>query len=173
MNILPEIELDATTHQAIQILRNSSFPDSAVERSYYKQLPHYRALQYAGAELIGHAGLDYRVINVGEKALKILGIIDFCVHVDRRGQGIGTAMLEQLSAYAERKDVDFIILIADNEDFYIRNGFQQVQSRNFWLRIDEHKNYDVAREDIDDLYIKPVGSKKWPVGDVDWLGSMF
>jgi predicted N-acetyltransferase YhbS len=173
LKILPEIELDECMHLTIQKLRNASFPDTQLKRSYFKQLPHYRALKYENNKLIGYAGLDYRAIRVGELVYKILGIIDFCVHRTMRGQGIGASMLRELSDYALSKDVDFIILISDNSNFYIRNGFQQVRATNSWLRIDEHKNYGVAFEHLDDLYVKPVGNKIWTTGHVDWLGYMF
>ena len=73
LNILAEIDLDSCTHFVIQELRNSSFPDHQVERSYFKQLPHYRALQYENDKLIGYMGLDYRIIGVADTVYKIFG----------------------------------------------------------------------------------------------------
>jgi predicted N-acetyltransferase YhbS len=173
MEILPEIELDESTHLAIQELRNASFPDAKVKRSYYKQLPHYRVLKYENRKLIGCGGLDYRAIRVGNEVYKVLGVMDLCVREDKRGQGIGTSILSELSDYAKKRDVDFIILVSDNDNFYIHNGFYQIKTHNSWLRIDEHKNYGVAFEKLDDLYVKPVGDKVWKSDYVDWLGYMF
>ncbi|MCC4219269.1 GNAT family N-acetyltransferase, partial [Vibrio parahaemolyticus] len=44
MDIYPEIELSKEQHNSIEVLRNKSFPEHQVTRSYYKQLPHMRAL---------------------------------------------------------------------------------------------------------------------------------
>jgi predicted N-acetyltransferase YhbS len=99
--------------------------------------------------------------------------MDLCVREDKRGQGIGTSILSELSDYAKKRDVDFIILVSDNDNFYIHNGFYQIKTHNSWLRIDEHKNYGVAFEKLDDLYVKPVGDKVWKSDYVDWLGYMF
>ena len=44
MEIISEIEVSKQQHQAITTLRNRSFPEHQVQRSYYKQLPHMRAL---------------------------------------------------------------------------------------------------------------------------------
>lgn len=172
MDIYPEIELSQEQHDAIEILRNKSFPDHQVGRSYFKQLPHMRALKYNGNQLIGYMGLDYRVVSVGNETYKVLGVSDFCVDKRFQNQGIGTAMLSQLSEYASTKDVDFIILISDLHDFYIDNGYVRLNSLCSWLRIHEHKNYGVAVEQVDDLYVKPLSGKTWAVGHLDWLGYM-
>ncbi len=173
MKIIAEIDLTAKQHRQIQKLRNSSFPEHKVDRSYYKQLPHYRVLEYDTSRLIGYMGLDYRVIGVGESCYKILGVIDLCVDKKQRGKGTGTSMLAQLSDFAAKKDVDFIILISDHAEYYLKNGFERIKAHSSWLRLHEHKNFGVAFDHIDDLFVKSVQGKKWPPGHVDWLGYMF
>ncbi|MCK8071188.1 GNAT family N-acetyltransferase [Vibrio sp. 1CM23M] len=173
MEIISEIEVSKEQHQAITALRNSAFPDHQVERSYYKQLPHMRALQYREGRLVGYLGLDYRMVSVGDSAYKVLGVIDFCVAENVRGKGIGTSMLSELDEYAKDRDVEFIILISDLHDFYSSQGYVQTPSTNSWLRLHEHLSHGVAVEEIDDLYVKPLNGKQWPLGDIDWLGYMY
>ncbi|MGR2947549.1 hypothetical protein ABMX85_19855 [Vibrio vulnificus] len=95
MDIVFEINVTEVQHKAIEALRNCSFPEHQANRSYYKQLPHMRALQYEGDMLVGYLGLN------------------------------------------------------------------------------EHTNYGVAVEHIDDLFIKPVSGKEWANGHLDWLGYMY
>ncbi|MDD1827070.1 GNAT family N-acetyltransferase [Photobacterium sp. ZSDE20] len=173
MEIISEIEVSKEQHQAITALRNSAFPDHQVERSYYKQLPHMRALQYEQEKLVGYLGLDYRMISIGDNAYKVLGVIDFCVAEDVRGKGIGSSMLSELDMYATGRDVDFIILISDLDNFYSAKGYNRVCATNSWLRLNEHLNHGVAVEEIDDLYVKPINGVSWPSGNVDWLGYMY
>ncbi|HHC7361176.1 N-acetyltransferase [Vibrio parahaemolyticus] len=118
-------------------------------------------------------GLDYRVVSVGDEIYKVLGVSDFCVEQSSQRNGIGTAMLSQLSEYASSKDVDFIILISDLDAFYTANGYLRLSSLSSWLRIHEHKNYGVAVDQVDDLYVKPISGKTWAVGHIDWLGYMY
>jgi predicted N-acetyltransferase YhbS len=118
-------------------------------------------------------GLDYRVVGVGNAAYKILGVIDFCVREDKRRQGVGASMLKELSDYAEIKDVDFLMLISDDDRYYTRKGFKQIQAPSSWLRINDYKSYGVAFDHLDDLFIKATGDKNWQAGHVDWLGYMF
>ncbi|NAX48425.1 GNAT family N-acetyltransferase [Photobacterium halotolerans] len=173
MNIKPELDVTSDEHAAITALRNEAFPDHQVARSYYKQLPHMRALEYKDERLVGYLGLDYRVIGVGEYAFKVLGVIDFCVAKAHQGQGIGSAMLSQLSEYSKSRDVDFIVLVSDLTKFYTDNGFRQIHAPSAWLRLHEHKNFGVAFEHLDDLFIKPISGKHWESGQLDWLGYMF
>lgn len=174
MQIIHEINLDKNTEKLITELRNNCFPDFTIDRSYYKQLPHIRCLQFDEAELIGYMGLDFRVISVGETPIKVLGVIDFCVSNASRSNGIGTQMLNELTEYAKSKNVDFIILMADDARIYLDNGFQHVPNvPASWLRIHEHKNLGIAFEYLDELYIKPVSQRQWQQGHVDWLGYMF
>lgn len=173
LKVIAELDVEHSVKEDIQELRNSCFPEYSFDRSYYKQLPHYRVVEYKDAQLIGYMGLDYRVVSVNGLPFKTLGVIDLCVSSDFRGKGLASEMLASLSSYAECRDVDFLMSIADDAKIYASNGFSPVNSYNSWLRIDEHKNYGVAVECIDDLYIKQVGQLKWPVGHVDWLGYMF
>ena len=173
MDIIPEIDLSREQHDAIRTLRNSSFPEHQAERSYFKQLPHMRALEYQDKQLLGHMGLDYRVISAGGEAYKVLGVIDFCVKKAFRGRGIGSAMLSQLSSFAENKDVDFIILISELKDFYASQGYLRISGINSWLRLHNYTNYGVAVEYVDELHIKSIRGKAWAGGHVDWLGYMF
>jgi GNAT superfamily N-acetyltransferase len=174
MQFINEIDLDEKTEALIKDLRNASFPEYASKYSYYKQLPHIRCLYSDQSDLLGYMGLDYRVVAVGGIPFKILGVIDFCVSELARGKGIGSLMLDELTAFAKSKEVDFIMLMSDTPSFYECNGF--IHKKNIpssWLRIHEHKNLGVAFEHLDDFFIKPTSNKKWPEGHVDWLGYMF
>lgn len=144
MDVYPEIELSKEQHNAIEVLRNKSFPEHQVARSYYKKLPYIRALKYKDDQLVGYMELDYRVISVGDEIYKVLGVSDFCVDLRFQRQGIGNAMLYKLSEYASAKDVGFIILISDLDDFYAANGYLRLNSRSPWLLIHEHKNYGIV-----------------------------
>lgn len=173
MKIVYEINVTEKQHKEIMMLRNQSFPKHQVSRSYFKQLPHIRALQYEGDVLIGYLGLDYRVIKVGNEVHRVLGVVDFCVAEHYRGQGLGTFMLSEISLFSEGKGVDFIILLSELQSFYSARGYIQVKETNSWLRLHEHTNYGVAVEHVDELYIKPMSAKTWGGGHIDWLGYMY
>jgi ribosomal protein S18 acetylase RimI-like enzyme len=171
---LIEFDIEADNHNQITNLRNLCFPENKSNYSYYKQLPHFRYLAFDNNILIGYLGVDHRVISVGSSVFSIFGIIDLCVAPSHRGHGIATHLLTLLSELAEEKSIDFLFLVAEEKKLYIKNGFKVVSNYCSWLRIDEHKNYGVALEKIEnELMIKQIGTKSWINQPIDLLGYMF
>ncbi|MEM7758645.1 MAG: GNAT family N-acetyltransferase [Cyanobacteria bacterium P01_A01_bin.40] len=177
MKIIKLIEHDIGTnaHSQITKLRNICFPNSKKNRSYYKQLPHFRYLAYDNEQLIGQMGVDHRVISVGDSIFSIFGVIDLCVIPNYQRQGIATQLLNILTKLAEEKSIDFLLLVADNDKLYAKNGFKYVSSYCSFLRIHEYQNYGVAFEKIENEFmVKQIGKKSWRQdGLMDLLGYRF
>ena len=176
MEIIKTIEFDISkyTHQQITNLRNNSFPKNTKPRSYYKQLPHFRYLAFDRDTLVAHMGIEHRVIRVGDSVFTIFGVVDLCVKQSDRGQGIASKLLSLLTDLAREKSIDFLFAVVDNERLYSKNGFQTVSNYCSWLRIDEHKNYGVAIEKIENEFmVKQIGDKLWVDEPIDLLGHMF
>ena len=173
LKVVSEIDLTSDEHETITSLRNASFPDHRVLRSYFKQLPNYRLLNYQAKMLVGYMGLDHRAIGINGVPLKVLGIIDFCVAKKSRGIGIGSAMLQFVHEFALKKNVDFLMLISERGTIYRNNGFQNIETEHSWLKVHDHQNHGVASERISEFYIKPIQSTNWPSGKVDWLGYIY
>ncbi len=173
MQIIPEINIRDNLRREIESLRGRSFPGLLVDQSYYKQLPHYRAVVYMKNDLCAYMALDYRVISIDERPYKVLVVIDFCIDPSYRGIGIGARMLNDLVSSTKGNSIDFVILVAHESEFYTCEGFRCCKSTGSWLEIDKHKNHGVTGGEISDLYVKQVGSKPWREGHIDWLGYMF
>jgi GNAT superfamily N-acetyltransferase len=173
IKFLAEFNIEEEAHVQITEIRNCCFPETAKKRSYFKQLPHFRFLAYEGLRLVGQMGVDHRVISVGDSVFKIFGVIDLCVVEEKRGLGIGSSMLQSLAGLAQEKSVDFLFFVADNHQLYLKNGFTLVSNYFQWLRIDEHKNYGVAIEKIDnEILAKKIKDKEWSDEPVDLLGYL-
>jgi len=169
-----EHELERHQHDEITRIRNASFPDCCHQRSYHKQLPHFRILATVAGDIVGHLGIDHRMIRVGDSAISIFGIIDLCVDIDSRAQGIGSKLLTRAHDMAMRHNVDFLLLMASDHRLYKKNGFLSVNDVCSWLRIDDHRNYGVAVETIHaEMMAKAVNKSEWPNGPIDLLGYMF
>lgn len=169
-----EYDIEPSLHEEITKLRNACFPSTAKDRSYFKQLPHFRYLAYEDGRLVGHMGIDHRVISVGNAIFSIFGIIDLCISGCSQGKGIASAMLERVSGLAKEKRIDFLFLVADDHRIYEKNGFKLISNYLVWLRIHEHKSYGVGIERIEkELMIKQIGEKIWPDEPVDLLGYLF
>ena len=168
-----EYDIDPDLHGQITNLKNESFPGYEKPRSYYKQLPHFRFLVFEADQLIGHMGIDHRVISVGDDVFTIFGITDLCVAANYRCQGIASRLLTEVFNLGSDKHIDFLFLVATDHRLYIKNGFMPLSSYCTWLRISDHKNYGVTIEWLDELLIKQIGPKEWSQKPIDLLGYLF
>ena len=168
-----EHDIDPDLHVQITTLKNACFPEYKKLRSYYKQLPHFSFLAFDAAQLIGHMGIDHRVISVGDDVFTIFGIIDLCVEANYRRQGIASRMLTEVFNLGSDKHIDFLFVVANDHRLYLKNGFTSLSSYCTWLRISDHKNYGVTIEWLDELLIKQIGHKEWTQKPIDLLGYLF
>jgi GNAT superfamily N-acetyltransferase len=171
---LNEWEIDAPLRERAESLLRASFPGYPA-RSYFKLPPHLRYFACGGDEVVGHMGVEHRVIRVGDVVFDIVGVVDLCVSERLRSRGIAAALLEEVTTYAQRCDADFILLFADRHDLYLRAGWTLVDNLCTWLKIDGHQTLGIAMGEslADCMMVKPVGDRDWPSGDVDMLGHVF
>jgi len=179
MNIefVPEIQVDNSTSAAIVELLAQCFPGEGHDgRDYFKQLPHYRLLAYEEERLVGHLGVDLRMMNLNGQAVTVFGAIDVCVSPDRQGSGIGSALLKRFEAIARDSNrVDFLFLVSKNPAIYKSLGYKKTTLRTKWLKIDQHKNLGVGDELITDAFFlyKTISDNQWSDGELDLLGYMY
>jgi len=171
-------EIGEKTNEQLKNLLQSCFPEAEFQqRTYFKQLPHYRILATENEQLVGHLGIDYRVMNLNGEAVKVFGVIDLCVSESVRGRGIGSKLMREFEAIATKShhQIDFLFLVTETAKFYENLGFQQSKLTVTWLKIDQHNNYGQGTEAIDDAFfmIKAVSDKTWQDGDLDMLGYMY
>lgn len=171
---LNEYDIDNKLEESLKSLLTESFTDVyPLDRIYYKQIPHFRYLAYDEETLIAQVGLDYRIMNLNGSNIKVLGIIDLCVKEQYRGKNIASVLLNKVEEFARIHNLDFLLLFADRETVYQRNGFVHANNICKWLKINEHKTLGVGEEEIDELMIKKVGHKDWEDGYLDMLGYLY
>ncbi len=149
----------------------AGYPD----RSYFKLPPHFRYLAMrSGSVLAAQMGVELRVIRVGDAVLRTFGVVDLCVRPNERSHGLASRLLAEVTEFARACGMDFVILFADDDRLYTRNGWARVRNRCSWLKIDDHTTLGLARRaDPDAMMVKAVGERAWPEGDVDLLGHLF
>ncbi|MDT0123059.1 GNAT family N-acetyltransferase [Paenibacillus sp. RRE4] len=172
-----EYNIDEKLEADIQNVLNRCFPEIyPTNRIYFKQLPHLRFLAFNQEnQLVGHVGLDYRVMNLNGEIIKVLGLIDLCVSINNRSEGIGSLLLSEIDRLSKKGSVDFILLFADNTNLYTKNGYQTVENNCTWLKINHgsQNTIDIGSESINGLMIKKVGNKEWVQGNLDLLGYLY
>ncbi|MEK4484315.1 GNAT family N-acetyltransferase [Psychrobacillus sp. FSL H8-0484] len=172
-----ECEIDNELTENIQELLTESFQNMYPNnRIYFKQVPHFRFLAFNEEKhLLAQVGLDYRVMNLSGKLIKVLGIIDLCVSRESHAKGIASLLLEEIDKYCEKKDIDFLLLFADNKTLYLKNGYKSVKNKCKWLKIDDRNQtiLGIGYEESSELMIKKIGMNEWTEGDLDFLGYLY
>ncbi|WP_342599859.1 GNAT family N-acetyltransferase [Psychrobacillus sp. FSL H8-0483] len=172
-----ECEIDNELTENIQELLTESFQNMYPNnRIYFKQVPHFRFLAFNEEKhLLAQVGLDYRVMNLSGKLIKVLGIIDLCVSRESRTKGIASLLLSEIDKYCVKKDIDFLLLFADNKTLYLKNGYKSVKNKCKWLKIDDRNQtiLGIGYEEISELMIKKIGMNEWTEGDLDFLGYLY
>lgn len=175
LELVEEYSLGAERAEAVRALLHEAFPDVGFTRTrtYLKQIPPRRLLAWDGGRLIGHLGLEHRVIGTEDGPATLFGVLDVCVASDARGRGVASAMLEHVEALGRDHAIDFLMLFATDHRLYERNGYRHEDNVLRWSMIDEHKTLGIDEQPLDELMIKPIGARPWPAGPIDLLGHQF
>jgi GNAT superfamily N-acetyltransferase len=169
-----EAEIDGDLSGQVRSLLQVCFPGYP-NRSYFKLPPHFRYLAMRnGGTVAAHMGVELRVIRVADSVVRTFGVVDLCVAQSEQSRGLASRLLAEVTDFAHACRMDFIILFADDERLYVRNGWARVRNRCSWVKIDNHTTLGLARqEDPDAMMVKAIGPRAWPEGDVDLLGHLF
>ena len=171
---IAEIDISAAVHTQINQLLSSCFSGYPKERSYLKQLPHFRLLVTNQNELIGHAAIDHRLISVGNDVFKIFGLADVCVDEAFQSKNLASQMLKRLEEVAEQSDIDYLLLFTNQQSFYKKNGFKIVDNVCRWVFINDNHTLGVSQRNLGkSIMIKSISNKKWGDGMLDLMGHIF
>jgi predicted N-acetyltransferase YhbS len=106
--------------------------------------------------------------------VRTFGVVDLCVRHDQRSRGLAAQLLAELTSFARSCGMAFIVVFADDDRLYARNGWARVTNRCTWVKIHDHVTIGLARqEDPEVMMVKALGEQPWPDGDVDLLGHLF
>lgn len=169
-----EAEIGVNLSRRLQSLLQACFPGYP-GRSYFKLPPHFRYLAMtSGGDVAAQMGVEFRVIRVGDSVVRTFGVVDLCVTDSERSRGLAARLLAEVTEFARSCGMAFVVLFADDDRLYTRNGWARVTNRCSWVRIHDHATLGIARqEDTGAMMVKAVGEQAWPEGDVDLLGHLF
>jgi len=173
--LIDEFRLTPEMTGQLQTLLRASFPESEFtqSRTYLKQLPQRRLLAWSHTDLVGHMGIEHRVIGLSTGPATILGVIDLCVAASHRNHGLASAMLNHLERLGREHHIEFLLLFAQDSRLYARHGYHRATNLLRWLKIHEHRNLGIGEAVLEELMVKPIGARAWPDGPVDLLGYQF
>lgn len=169
-----EAEIGADLSGQLQALLQACFAGYP-GRSYFKLPPHFRYLAMTSSgDVAAQMGVEFRVIRVGDTVMRTFGVVDLCVKESQRSRGLAGRLLADVTELARSCGMAFVVLFADDDRLYARNGWVRVTNRCSWVRIDDHVTLGLARQaDPGAMMVKALGEEVWPDADVDLLGHLF
>lgn len=175
---VPEIQLDEVAKTQIAKLLTACFPEEDFQgRHYFKQLPHHRLLLKVHGQIIAQLALDYRMMTLNQNPIRVLGLIDLAVLPQYEKQGYARKLLEHVEKIFSDVflNIDFMLLSTEKFELYQKFGFKCTRQKVKWLAMDNHQNYGVKEEWIDDcLMYKSLSQKAWVDGaNLDFLGYWY
>ncbi|MCP5066988.1 MAG: GNAT family N-acetyltransferase [bacterium] len=174
LEVIEEFRLDRQLTEDTRQLLAECFPDEKFKtRTYGVQTPPRRLLATEGSRLVGHVGLEHRVVGTTTGTATIFGLIDVGVKANARRQGIASRMLEHIDGLAVDHGIEFLVLFARDSRLYERHGYQYVPNPVRWTWIEERKSVGVEEAPIEGLMVKAVSARAWPAGCIDLLGYLF
>lgn len=168
-----EFLLTAETRQVISALLNLCFPGYPAHQTYYKYPPTFRYLLWEGKELIGHMGVVSRPVGHEGDFFPVFGIMDLCISPTHQHQKLATHLLSELEELGKKSGIDFILLIAKDQDLYLNNDFQVANNFCKWLLLTDNRALGLVHRQLADLMVKPLQGKAWPNGSIDLMGPLF
>jgi predicted N-acetyltransferase YhbS len=145
------------------------------DRLYYNQLPHFRFLAWEKPQLIGHLGVNHRVISAAGKQYSVFGIVDLCVDQKYWKRQVASKLLKECENLARSGGVDFLVLTTSGDAVYKRNGFMHVDNLCRWVLINNNQTYGVVERSIGEGFmVKEISDTEWPKEHlIDLMGHMF
>jgi GNAT superfamily N-acetyltransferase len=169
-----EAEIGEDLRSQLQSLLQACFPGYP-SRSYFKLPPHFRYVAVRSDGVVAaQMGVELRVIRAGDLVVRTFGVVDLCVGGSERSRGLASMLLAEVTEFARACAMAFIILFADDDRVYVRNGWTRVSNRCTWVMINDHATLGLtSRVDPGVMMVKAVGHQAWPADDVDLLGHLF
>ena len=175
VRLVAEADLTPEDDAAIRELLVAAFPRVAerfARRSWWGSRPDDRLMLHRRGRLVGHLGLERRVIEVGSTDVLVAGIGGVAIQPDVQRQGLGRRLIEELlRVLLTEVPVSYGYLTTGPADaaFYAAVGLTRVHA-TVRYRDPETGAWEVA-DPLD--FVLPAGSplSAWPPGPIDLRGT--
>lgn len=170
---IAELDLCAAVDAEIAALLATAFDTEFGGRSYFRQRHHLRLIARVDGRLAGHVALTYRVIQMNDLLIPVLGLAEVATDPAFRGQGVARALIANALTIATKSDASFALLFGDPAH-YSRYGFQT--AKNQLRHFDLEHGTSLAVKTVTDpgFMVAKTGDIVWDdQTEVDLMGHMF
>ncbi|MEE9376168.1 MAG: GNAT family N-acetyltransferase [Rhizobiaceae bacterium] len=168
-----ELFLTSGQETAIAKLLTQSFTVDFEGRSYFQNRHHCRFLYYDETTLVGHLGLCYRAIQLGDQRINIIGIGEVAVRQEARRQGIGFALLNAAIKLSKESQAGFVLLFGE-QSIYEAAGFVPAPNTIKLVEMEGARTKQVVEENNPNLMVLSLGERQRDTSvNVDLAGFAF
>lgn len=131
-------------------------------------------IAWKGGEMVGRSAVVTREVRLDGQPLTVMGLAGVIVKDEYQKQGIGRQMLIDSMKQVEQSEVDFCILMCNNElePLYTQFGFRQIPGQNaLFMQPDGRQHEYKPEHGITMVYEK--NGRIWPGGVLDLNGLPF
>jgi hypothetical protein len=163
-------QAQAFTRHTLQRSGGRVRPFALPADSYTWAWPTWSALIKADQRVVAHAGIIYRVIQIGDLRVPVGGIAGVMTLPGWRQRGYARAALAKATAFVGiQLWAPFAVVICPKEDFgfYKRGGWRTTDAP-IWC---DQLGGRVKLEDEAALFVPCQGDADWPSGPIDLCGA--
>ena len=168
-------EMRLTAHDEGQIanLLALAFGTDFGGRSYYQQRHHARLVVRDGTQMIGHMGITFRAIRMGNTCVDIAGLAEVATHPEHRGKGLATTLLQAAIADVQQSMASFFLLFGD-QPIYRAAGFVEKQNKLRFTACQNVRTGEIKDAASDGLMVMPLSDLDWDdSATIDLVGHAF
>lgn len=168
-----EYALPADLEADIADLLAASFTTDFGGRSYFMQRHTLRFVAQEDGRLLGHMGLLYRAIRIGDATVPIWGLADVATAPEARGKGVASQLLRSCINFAISTPARFFLLFG-NRPIYAGHGFVSVSNPLTAINLDGARTGGTKTTATHDLMVLPLTDEHWDsAAKIDLLGHKF
>lgn len=169
---IPEWALTEADDRQIADLLARCFDTDFGGRSFFDNRHHLR-LVHRRNRIIGHMGLQFRAVRLGERLVTIAGLADVATDPDFRGQGIAGHLLQAAIRQAAASPAEFFLLFG-TAGLYAAAGFRPVANPTLWVDMRGSVTKGIRRTPSKDLMVMALRDGNWDGNaTLDLLGNVF
>ena len=171
---IEEMRLEAEDDDEIAALIETCFTESDFGgRSFFQNRPHVRLIRRERGRIVGHLGLSFRAIRLGDALVNVGGIGDVAVHPDARGRKFGTALVEATIEAAQESTASFLLLFG-TRSLYAAAGFEKAGNDVTVTQMQGARTRGIETWAAKALMVLPLRDAAWdPGAPVDLMGFPF
>ena len=157
---LDEMRLTLKDEKQIARLLQVSMKAEYDGRSYYQNRFHCRLVIRENSEIVGHLGLAFRAIRLGEVIINCIGIGDVAVDPKHRGKGFGSLLIEEMIKEGRLTRAEFALLFGQRA-LYAATGFRKAANRLTSTQMIGAQTGETKSAPHDYFMVMALGERSW------------